>query len=55
MQIENGSIVSYYCNVALPSVLRGNEISFVDLDLDLVKNKMSNGKLLMRKNLKQIA
>ncbi|WJV29734.1 DUF402 domain-containing protein [Rossellomorea sp. AcN35-11] len=37
MEVENGKIVSYYCNVALPSVLRGNEISFVDLDLDLVK------------------
>ncbi|WP_252183332.1 DUF402 domain-containing protein [Rossellomorea vietnamensis] len=39
MEIKNGSIVSYYCNVALPSVLRGNEISFVDLDLDLVKKQ----------------
>jgi uncharacterized protein len=39
MEIENGSIVSYYCNVALPSVLRGNEIYFVDLDLDLVKKQ----------------
>ncbi|MEA3319533.1 MAG: DUF402 domain-containing protein [Bacillota bacterium] len=39
MEIENGCIVSYYCNVALPSLLRGNEISFVDLDLDLVKKQ----------------
>lgn len=37
MEIEDGMIVSYYCNVALPSVLNENVLSFVYLDLDLEK------------------
>lgn len=37
MEIEEGNILSYYCNISMPSVLHGNHISFVDLDLDLVK------------------
>ncbi|BCB05221.1 DUF402 domain-containing protein [Bacillus sp. KH172YL63] len=39
MEIRDGSIVSYYCNVASPAVLRGNELSYVDLDLDLIKRE----------------
>lgn len=36
-EIEKGEIISYYCNVALPSVIRNSQVSFIDLDLDLVK------------------
>ncbi|WP_245840418.1 DUF402 domain-containing protein [Terribacillus saccharophilus] len=39
MEIEEGKIRSYYCNIAMPSVLKGNQLSFVDLDLDLVKGR----------------
>ncbi|PAF35717.1 hypothetical protein CHH69_11750 [Terribacillus saccharophilus] len=39
MEIEEGKIHSYYCNIAMPSVLNGNQLSFVDLDLDLVKGR----------------
>ncbi|WP_070120236.1 DUF402 domain-containing protein [Bacillus marinisedimentorum] len=46
MEIESGSIVSYYCNVTLPSVLRGKEISFVDLDLDFVKRQGEDWKVI---------
>lgn len=35
--IEDGVIVSYYCNVAMPSVVTDTGVTFVDLDLDLVK------------------
>ncbi|HLU21427.1 MAG TPA: DUF402 domain-containing protein [Bacillaceae bacterium] len=35
--VEEGEITSYYCNVAMPSKMNGNELTFVDLDLDLVK------------------
>lgn len=37
MEIQQGKVLSYYCNVAKPSVLNEDNISFVDLDLDLVK------------------
>lgn len=39
MEIEEGNILSYYCNIAMPSVLHGNQLRFVDLDLDLVKGR----------------
>jgi protein associated with RNAse G/E len=39
MEVEEGVVVSTYCNVAMPSVLNNNELSFIDLDLDLVKRK----------------
>ena len=42
MEIEDGVVVSTYCNVAMPSVLNHNELSFIDLDLDLVKRKNKN-------------
>ena len=35
--IENGRAVSYYCNVAMPSIVTADNVSFVDLDLDLIK------------------
>ncbi|MFS0726829.1 DUF402 domain-containing protein [Paenibacillus sp. 1P07SE] len=35
--IEEGKVVSYYCNVAMPSLVTDEGISFVDLDLDLIK------------------
>ncbi|MBD2869047.1 DUF402 domain-containing protein [Paenibacillus arenilitoris] len=37
--LEQGRAVSYYCNVAMPSVLDGDELRFVDLDLDLVQGR----------------
>ncbi|KEZ50853.1 DUF402 domain-containing protein [Metabacillus indicus] len=37
MEMENREIVSYYCNIAMPSVFENNHLSFIDLDLDLVK------------------
>ncbi|TDQ36617.1 DUF402 domain-containing protein [Aureibacillus halotolerans] len=39
IEFEQGQIVSYYCNVAMPSVLEENKLHFIDLDLDLVKEK----------------
>ncbi|MRG28221.1 DUF402 domain-containing protein [Laceyella tengchongensis] len=42
MQIENGQIASYYCNVAMPATVHGNVVRFVDLDLDLVKKAESD-------------
>jgi len=39
VEIENREIISYYCNIAMPSVFKNNHLSFVDLDLDLVKRK----------------
>ncbi|GGH87263.1 protein associated with RNAse G/E [Pullulanibacillus pueri] len=39
MAVEEGKVVAYYCNIAKPSVLTNNALSFVDLDLDLVKDK----------------
>lgn len=39
MKIESGEIIEYYCNVAKPSILKGNTLSFIDLDLDLLKSK----------------
>lgn len=39
MVIEEGEVVSYYCNIAMPSVLRDGKLAFIDLDLDLLKPK----------------
>lgn len=38
-EIKGGEIKSYYCNVAQPSILEGDEVRFVDLDLDYVKRE----------------
>ncbi|GLX65750.1 DUF402 domain-containing protein [Paenibacillus glycanilyticus] len=35
--IVDGQINEYYCNINMPAVKNGNEISFIDLDLDLVQ------------------
>lgn len=37
MEIDQEKVVSYYCNIAKPSKLVDNELSFVDMDLDFVK------------------
>ncbi|WP_198512527.1 DUF402 domain-containing protein [Bacillus sp. mrc49] len=37
MEIEDGKVVSTYCNVAKPSVFKNNELRFVDLDLDYIQ------------------
>ncbi|MCM3728447.1 DUF402 domain-containing protein [Neobacillus cucumis] len=39
MEIENENVVSTYCNVAKPAIFRGNQISFVDLDLDYIQER----------------
>lgn len=39
MEVEDGKVVSTYCNVAKPSVFKNNELSFIDLDLDLIQVK----------------
>ncbi|GHH98770.1 DUF402 domain-containing protein [Neobacillus kokaensis] len=39
LEVEDGAVVSGYCNVAMPSVLKNNEVSFVDLDLDYIQKK----------------
>ncbi|NGP45099.1 DUF402 domain-containing protein [Bacillaceae bacterium SIJ1] len=46
MELEQGKIISYYCNVAMPSVIRNDELSFVDLDLDLVKESNEDWKVV---------
>ncbi|MEK3808128.1 DUF402 domain-containing protein [Bacillus sp. FSL H8-0547] len=37
MEVENREVISYYCNISMPSVFNDNRLSFIDLDLDLVK------------------
>lgn len=46
MKVVDEEIVSYYCNVAMPSVLEGNNLSFIDLDLDLLKQKNEDWKVV---------
>ncbi|UII54729.1 DUF402 domain-containing protein [Cytobacillus spongiae] len=41
MEIENGRVVSYYCNIAMPSKMISNHVSFVDLDLDFVMSEQT--------------
>ena len=36
MDIQQSGNIHYYCNIALPAVLDGDVLSFIDLDLDLV-------------------
>lgn len=33
---ERGDIIEYHCDAALPAVLHGRDLTFVDLDIDLV-------------------
>ncbi|OMC89441.1 hypothetical protein BK137_18485 [Viridibacillus arenosi] len=46
MEVEEGVVVSTYCNIAMPSVLNLNELSFIDLDLDLIKRKNKNWEVI---------
>jgi protein associated with RNAse G/E len=46
MEIDNEKITSYYCNIAKPSVFSNNSLSFVDLDLDLVKQHNEDWRVL---------
>jgi uncharacterized protein len=39
MEIEKDVVVSSYCNVAMPSIFNDDELSFVDLDLDFIKQR----------------
>ncbi|MFP7494714.1 DUF402 domain-containing protein [Terribacillus saccharophilus] len=39
MEMVDGKVKSYYCNIAQPSKLQGDKLCFVDLDLDLVKSR----------------
>lgn len=34
-----GCIDSYYCNIAMPCILAGNEAHFIDMDLDVILQK----------------
>ncbi|MDO7908649.1 DUF402 domain-containing protein [Paenibacillus sp. JX-17] len=38
IEFKQGQNTSYYCNIAMPSVLDGDRLSFVDLDLDLLRS-----------------
>jgi protein associated with RNAse G/E len=44
--VENNKISSYYCNIAQPSLFNGNSVSFVDLDLDMIKKENSDWKVV---------
>lgn len=46
MEIEEGKVVSAYCNVAKPSVFHNGEISFIDLDLDYIQEKNKEWKVV---------
>lgn len=39
MEVDNGHIVSHYCNVAKPSIVHHNRIRFIDLDIDLIQKR----------------
>jgi uncharacterized protein len=39
MEIGAGEIRSYYCNIATPSIWNGDEIHYIDLDLDVIRKK----------------
>lgn len=42
--VADGQIQQYYCNINQPAVMKGNTVSFVDLDLDYVYR---NGKWMV--------
>src|SRR5699024_12281957 len=46
MESYKGSVVSYYCNVAKPAILKNNKLTFVDLDLDLEQRKNKDWEVL---------
>ncbi|MFC5471533.1 DUF402 domain-containing protein [Cohnella suwonensis] len=37
VDVRNGKIQQYYCNINEPAKIEGNTVSFVDLDLDLIQ------------------
>lgn len=39
MNIMDGEVQEYYCNIAQPSQLADGKLTFVDLDLDYIRNK----------------
>lgn len=39
MECQGNNCYSFYCNIAQPAIFKDATISFVDFDLDLVKNK----------------
>jgi uncharacterized protein len=39
MEVEDGDVVSAYCNVAKPSIFIKDELCFIDLDLDYIREK----------------
>jgi len=46
MAMEEGKMISAYCNVAKPSVFIDGEISFIDLDIDLIWEKDKGWKVV---------
>jgi uncharacterized protein len=45
-EIEEGKIVSAYCNVAKPSLFQNGELSFIDFDLDYIQEKNQEWKVV---------
>ncbi|BBI31231.1 DUF402 domain-containing protein [Cohnella abietis] len=39
VDIVEGKITSYYCNISEPARMDGNKVSFVDLDIDLINKE----------------
>lgn len=39
IEVENGKVISTYCNVAMPSVFSNGHIRFIDLDLDYIQDE----------------
>ncbi|SNZ14166.1 protein associated with RNAses G and E [Terribacillus aidingensis] len=46
MEVGAGEILSYYCNIATPSVFEGDELRYIDLDLDLIKKRNENWQVI---------
>ncbi|WP_449619729.1 DUF402 domain-containing protein [Robertmurraya sp. Marseille-Q9965] len=46
MEVEDGNVVSTYCNVAKPSVFNNDEITFIDLDLDYIQENNKEWKVV---------
>ncbi len=46
LNVINGEIIDYYCNIALPSKLNENLLTFVDLDIDIIYKKETGWKVI---------
>jgi uncharacterized protein len=46
MEVEDGNVISAYCNVAKPAVFINDEIRFIDLDLDYIREKNNEWKVV---------